>query len=155
MTSTTFQFIKVEQLAVYHLLPDLIICEDFGWLSSGSEPVSMEAPFWYIHTMSRALVTIRIFRVVISTDLITTLGGIACYILLLPACKVEMRVKKRLFLQAGDDFRMSVPPAWSAWVGITGSRSYLLQICSLQINVVGPICIIIWTLRNSFSFSIN
>ena len=57
-------------------------------------------------------------RVIISIDLITTLGSVDCYILL-PACKVEMRVKRQLFWQAGDDVRMRITPIWCGWVGIT------------------------------------
>ena len=36
-----FLFWEVEKLAVYQLLSNLAIGEDFGWLSSGSEPVSI------------------------------------------------------------------------------------------------------------------
>ena len=71
VNSTTFLFREVEQLAVYQLLPNLTISEDFGWLSSGSEPVmSIWEPLWDIHRKSKAPVTFRIFRV-ISIDLIT------------------------------------------------------------------------------------
>ena len=41
VTITAFLFREVEQLAVYQLLTNLAVWEDFGWLSSGSEPVSM------------------------------------------------------------------------------------------------------------------
>ena len=41
VTSTIFLFREVEQLAVYQLLPNLAIWEDFGWLSSGGELVSI------------------------------------------------------------------------------------------------------------------
>ena len=41
VTSTMFLFWEVEQLAVYQLLSNLAIGEDVGWLSSGSEPVSI------------------------------------------------------------------------------------------------------------------
>ena len=34
---------KVKELTFYQLLPYLAICVDFGWLSSGSEPVRMRA----------------------------------------------------------------------------------------------------------------
>ena len=44
VTSIIFLFTEVEQLAVYQLLPNLTIWEDFRWLSSGGEPVSMWAP---------------------------------------------------------------------------------------------------------------
>ena len=52
-----------------------------------------------------------ILRIIISINLITTLETAVCYILLLPACKVETRVKRKLFLQASDDFRIWVTPA--------------------------------------------
>ena len=38
-----------------------------------------------------------------SIGLITTLGSVSCYILL-PACKVEMRVERQLFWKEGDAF---------------------------------------------------
>ena len=41
VTSTMFLFWEGEKLVVYQLLPNLAIGEDFGWLSSGSEPVSI------------------------------------------------------------------------------------------------------------------
>ena len=46
-----------------------------------------------IHTKSRVLAIITLFRVIVSIDLITTLGSVGCYILL-AACKVEMLVKR-------------------------------------------------------------
>ena len=65
-------------------------------------------------------IIIVIFRVIISIDLIAALGSVGCYILL-PACKVEMRVKRQLFWQVGDDVRMRVTPDWCGWVGISGN----------------------------------
>ena len=58
---------------------------------------------------TRVLATITKFRVIISINLITTLGSVACYILL-PACKVEMQVKRQLFWQVSDDVRIWVTP---------------------------------------------
>ena len=43
-----------------------------------------------------------------SIDLITTLGSLGCYILLLTAFKIEVQVKRQLFRQAGDNFKMRV-----------------------------------------------
>ena len=56
-----------------------------------SEPVSMWAPLWNNQTMSRAIFTTAML--VISINLIATLGSVGCYILLLPVYKVEMRAK--------------------------------------------------------------
>ena len=86
-------------------------------VSSGSEPVSIWVLLWDIHTKSRVLVTITKFRVIISIDLITTLGSVGCYILL-PTCKIEIWVKRQLCWQAGDDVRMQVTPAWCGWVAL-------------------------------------
>ena len=71
------------------------------------------------HKKSSALVTIAIFRAITSIDSITTLGRPACYISLPPACNVEIWVKRQLFWQAGNDFRMRVTTAWCGRVGIT------------------------------------
>ena len=57
------KFRETEQLVVYQLLPNLAVWENFGWLSSGSEPASMWGPLHDIHIKSRVLVTIAIFRV--------------------------------------------------------------------------------------------
>ena len=51
----------------------------------------------------------------------TNLGSVGSYILLLPTSKVEMRVKRQLLWQAGEDFRMWVTPAWCGWIGINAS----------------------------------
>ena len=100
-----------KQLTVYQLLPNLAIWEHFVWLSSGSEPVNMWAPLQNIHRNSRALATTIIFSVIISISLITTLEKFGCYILLLPASKVEMWVKRQLSRHAGDYFKMRVTHA--------------------------------------------
>ena len=100
-------------------------------VSSGSEPVSMWVPLWDIHTKYRALVIITLFRVIISISLITTLESVGCYILL-TACKVEMRVKRQLFWQPGDDVRMRVTAVWCRWVDITGNSCYILT--SIEAN---------------------
>ena len=68
VTSPTFLFREVEQLAFYQLLPKLTIWGYFGWLSCGSEPVSMWGTLQDLHTKSRAFVTTVIFRVFISID---------------------------------------------------------------------------------------
>ena len=77
---------------------------------------------WHLYKF-QSLITTAIFRVIISIDLITSLGIVVCYILLLPACKVEMRVKRQLFWQVGEDFTMWVTPAWCGWIGITASST--------------------------------
>ena len=41
VTSTTFLFQRSRTISRYQLLPNLATGEDFEWLSSGSEPVSM------------------------------------------------------------------------------------------------------------------
>ena len=77
-----------------------------------------------------AFVTTTIFRVIISIDLITTVGSVGCYILLLPACKLEMRVKKQFFWQEGDDFMIRLMPAWCGSVDInkdTGNNFEALE----------------------------
>ena len=114
----TFLFREVEQLAIYQLLPNLTIWECFGWLFSGSElAVSMWAPLQDIHRKSRAFVSPQQYSVIISVDSITTLQSVGCYILLLPVCKVEIQVKRQLFWQVGDDFRMWVIPAlWGTFI---------------------------------------
>ena len=61
-----------------------------------------------VHSNSRALVTIAIFRTIISIGLITTLGKAVCCILVPTACKVEMRVKRQLVWQVSDDFWMQL-----------------------------------------------
>ena len=65
-------------------------------VSAGSEPVSIWVPLWDIHTKSRVIATNTIFKVIISIVSITVLGSVGSYILL-PACKVEMQVKRQLF----------------------------------------------------------
>ena len=82
-------------IPVSQFLPNLAIWEDFIWddclLLVNHGHVST---FVSIHTKFRAFDTTTIFRVIISIDLITTLGSVGCYILLLPAYKVEMQVKR-------------------------------------------------------------
>ena len=80
----------------------------------------MWVPLSDILTKSRVLATITIFRVIISIDLITTLGSVGCYILL-PACKVEMPVKRYRVMTLG-----------CGWVGIS---AYGYQIWTISINV--------------------
>ena len=77
-------------------------------VSSGNEPVSMWVPLRDIHTKSRVLATIR-FRVIISIDLITTLGSVGWY----TACKVKNANEKPAvftgewwLLDAGDTHLM-------------------------------------------------
>ena len=91
VTCTTFLFREVEQLVVYQLLPNLTIWEDFVW-DDCFLVVNQSARLYDIPAKFRTSVT-KIFRVIISIDLITTLGSVGCYILLLPACKGEMWVK--------------------------------------------------------------
>ena len=127
VTSITFLFREVEQLAFYQLLPNIAILEDFEWLSSG--PVSKwacEDLCKTSHIKCIALVTRKIFRIIMSIDLITTLVTTVCYILLLLACKIEIRVKMQLFWQVVDDFRMWWTPACCGWVGITAKALNLL-----------------------------
>ena len=68
----------------------------------------------------------KIFRIIMSIDLITTLVTTVSYILLLPACKVEMRMKRQLFWQAGDELRMWCTLSWCGWVVITAKALDLL-----------------------------
>ena len=84
---------EVEQLTVYQLLPNLTIWEYFGLLFPDSEPVSMWAPLWDNQTMSRAFFTTAML--LISINLIATLGIVGCYILLLPVYNVEMVAKSK------------------------------------------------------------
>ena len=139
-------FREAEQLAVYQLLPNLATWEDFEWLSSGSEPVSLWGPhinimfmaldtiyyiiynIWWQRPWTLYLYVIELYRVIteslyiyIYIDLIIYyLGTAVSYILLLPICKIELRVKRQLFWQPGDDFTMCVTPARCGWVGISG-----------------------------------
>ena len=53
-----------------------------------------------------------------------------CLFLLLPACKVEKRVKRQIFCQAGGEFRMRVTPAWYGWVGMIVCTSLLKTLIS-------------------------
>ena len=88
VTCTMFLSREVEQLVVYQLLPNFTIWEDFVW-DDCFLAVNQWACLYDIPTKFRIFVT-KIFRVIISIDLITTLGSVGCYILLLPACKGEM-----------------------------------------------------------------
>lgn len=127
VTSITFLFREAEQLACYQLLPNIVILQDFEWLSS--DPVSKwacEDLCKTSHIKCIALVSRKIFRIIMSIDLITTLGTTVCYILLLLACKIEIRVKRQLFWQAGDDFRMWWTLACCGWVAITAKALNLL-----------------------------
>ena len=115
MTSVTFLFKEVEQLTVYQLLPNLTIWEDFGCLLAVNQ--------WACEHLCKTsiqrpglLSSQQCSQPLYQSILITTLGSVGCYILLLPACKIETRMKRQLFWQVGDEFTMRVTPAWCRWV---------------------------------------
>ena len=115
MTSVTFLFKEVEQLTVYQLLPNLTIWEDFGCLLAVNQ--------WACEHLCKTsiqrpglLSSQQCSQPLYQSILITTLGSVGCSILLLPACKIETRMKRQLFWQVGDEFTMRVTPAWCSWV---------------------------------------
>ena len=77
--------------------------------------MSLSVPLLNIHTKSRVLATLQNSESSYQSIWLLLVG---CYILL-PACKVEMWVKRQLFWQGVDDVKMRVTPAWCGWVGIT------------------------------------